>query len=223
MSNKNKTQNALLEAISIMIDKKLYKLDYNYYVDGVIKTINSDNTYDVLINNTIYKNIPSKHKLYYSVGDSVQILIKNGNWNKKFINGASHNNNFITSTQYNSVDGNGNIFPAIRHNGIDLWIGSNDKESKHHFGKVFISSGYNQETNIGNETVYICVPNKDNNNCTEYKVLHSGNIVDYIYPINSVFFNVENNNPQNFLGGVWESVGNDLFNGVQLYAWKRIA
>lgn len=85
MNNEKKAQDALLEAIDIMIENKLKKLNFNYYVDGVVKSKNDDNTYDVLINGVIYKNIPSKNNFQYLVNDTVQILIKNGNWNKKFI------------------------------------------------------------------------------------------------------------------------------------------
>lgn len=84
MSEK-KTQDALLEAIDIMIENKLKKLKFNYYVDGVIDAVNNDKTYNVIINGTLYTNISSKNNFKYSKGDSVQILIKNGDWNKKFI------------------------------------------------------------------------------------------------------------------------------------------
>lgn len=85
MNDKKKTQNAFLEAISVMIDKKIKNLGFNYYVDGVVQTRNNDNTYNVLINNILYKNVPSKNNFEYLVGDTVQVLVKNGNWNKKMI------------------------------------------------------------------------------------------------------------------------------------------
>lgn len=85
MNDKKKTQNAFLEAISVMIDKKIKNLGFNYYVDGVIKNKNDNNTYNVLINNVTYSNIPSKNNFEYLVGDTVQVLVKNGNWNKKII------------------------------------------------------------------------------------------------------------------------------------------
>lgn len=92
MDNK-KTQDALLEAIDIMIEQKIKKLKFNYYVDGVIKTKNTSNTYDVIINGKEYKNVPSKNNFDYSQGDTVQILIKNGDWSKKFIDDKSTHNN----------------------------------------------------------------------------------------------------------------------------------
>ena len=85
MNNNKQAQDALLEAIDIMITNKIKNLGFNYYVDGVIKSKNDNNTYNVLINNEEYKGIPSKNNFEYLVNDSVQILIKNGNWNKKII------------------------------------------------------------------------------------------------------------------------------------------
>ena len=96
MDNKKQTQDALLEAIDIMIENKLKKISFNYYVDGVIQSKNNNNTYDVLINNTLYKDIPSKNNFEYSVNDTVQILVKNGNWNKKFIDDKIGHDNVNT-------------------------------------------------------------------------------------------------------------------------------
>ena len=92
MSKEKQTQDALLEAIDIAVENKLKKLGFNYYVDGVIKGKNIDNTYNVLINGEIYNNVPSKNNFEYSVNDVVQVLIKNGNWNKKFIDDKKNHN-----------------------------------------------------------------------------------------------------------------------------------
>lgn len=92
MSKEKQTQDALLEAIDIAVENKLKKLGFNYYVDGVIKGKNTDNTYNVLINGEIYNNVPSKNNFEYSVNDVVQVLIKNGNWNKKFIDDKKNHN-----------------------------------------------------------------------------------------------------------------------------------
>ena len=92
MSKEKQTQDALLEAIDIAVENKLKKLGFNYYVDGVIEGKNIDNTYNVLINGEIYNNVPSKNNFEYSVNDVVQVLIKNGNWNKKFIDDKKNHN-----------------------------------------------------------------------------------------------------------------------------------
>ena len=85
MKNFKEIQDAILNAIDTMIESKIKKLKFNYYVDGVIKKVNTDNTYNVLIDNREYKDIPAKNNFEYFADDAVQILIKNGNWNKKII------------------------------------------------------------------------------------------------------------------------------------------
>ena len=97
MDNKKQMQDALLEAIEIMIDNKLKNLPFNYYVDGVVKSIrtaeysdgSAEELCDVVINDKMYSDIPISGGSYVRVGDIVQILIKNGDWNKKIINGIS--------------------------------------------------------------------------------------------------------------------------------------
>lgn len=96
-----KEQEALLKAIDIMIEQRLKNLNFNYYVDGVIKEKKENGTYGVLINGTIYNNIIAKNGFEYSVGDTVQVLIKNGNWNKKFIDGkTTHNNDVLLDSTH---------------------------------------------------------------------------------------------------------------------------
>ena len=85
MDNKKQTQDAFLEAIDIMIEQKLKKLKCNYYVDGVIQEAYEDNTYKVLINNATYDKISCLHRASFQANDVVHILVKNGDWNKKYI------------------------------------------------------------------------------------------------------------------------------------------
>lgn len=93
MDNNKDVQNALLKTIDTMIDNKIKNLGFNYYVDAIINGINTNvnpNTYDIKCNNAIYKNVPALNGKKYNVGDVVQVLIKNGNWNKKFIDDKSN-------------------------------------------------------------------------------------------------------------------------------------
>lgn len=85
MDNKKQTQDAFLEAMGVMIDNKLKNLKFNYYVDGVVQQAYSDDTYKVSINQTMYDRVPSLHRMDFQVNDVVQILVKNGDWNKKYI------------------------------------------------------------------------------------------------------------------------------------------
>lgn len=114
MNDFKKMQEAIIKAIDTIVNDKLKKIKYNYYVDGIIQNkSHTGNSYDVLIANETYKNIPSKHKLKYNVGDVVQILVKNGDWNKKFIDGAVNSN--IIDTIYPV----GSILMQTRENSIN--------------------------------------------------------------------------------------------------------
>ena len=85
MNNKKEIQEAMLQAVDTMIDQKLKTLKFNYYVDGVIQQVHSDNTYKVSINQMMYDRVPSLHRMDFQINDVVQILVKNGDWNKKYI------------------------------------------------------------------------------------------------------------------------------------------
>lgn len=219
-----KEQNAILEAIDIIVKKRLRNLGFDYYVDGVITSVDiSHNVYTVLINGVEYTNIPSKHKLIYSLNDTVQVLIKNGNWKNKFIDDTSYHNRYLSSTQYNSIDGTGTEFPLICHNDTNIWIGARRTASRHHsgkngYGRTYISAGYDDDNKKGHETVYISVPNNDNNNGANYKVMHNGNLIDYVYPIGSICIRETKSDPVNTLGGTWTLVDKEFTTLVENFS-----
>lgn len=82
-----KEQKAILDAIDILIDKKLKNLGFNYYINGTIQAINDDGTYDVKSTDTVFKGLSAKNNEIYCIGDAIQILVKNGDFSKKFIDG----------------------------------------------------------------------------------------------------------------------------------------
>ena len=220
MDNK-KTQDALLEAIDIMIDQKIKNLGFNYYVDGVIQDgvvknndvgsrSNCKNVYSVLINGTVYDNIPSMNKLDYYKGDVVQVLIKNGDWNKKFIEGMANHTKFPTAQQYNSIDKDGAEYPLICDNTTNLWIGALERKGRHHHGKTIMSAGYDTVEQKGYDTAFIVVPNTENNSGETYGIVHTGNLIDYAYPVGSICIRETKDDPVKTLGGIWTLVDKEF-------------
>lgn len=221
MNKEKKTQDALLEAIDIIVKKRLNNLGFNYYVDGVIQdgivqdgvVLNRESNkvlYSVLINGKIYNNIPSMNKMDYLKGDVVRILIKNGNWNKKFIEGMANHTKFPTAHQFNSIDKSGVEYPLIGDNTTNLWIGALERKSRHHHGKTIVSTGYDTDTNKGCDSIYIAVPNEENNDANVYEAIHSKNLIDYIYPVGSICIRETKADPVDTLGGIWTLVDKEF-------------
>lgn len=184
MSKEKQTQDALLEAIDIAVENKLKKLGFNYYVDGVIKSKNTDNTYNVLINGTIYKKVPSKNNFQYSINDVVQVLIKNGNWNKKFIDDVSrHNNSVRDFVKSNDVYGQDSPNHTLRMG----WSGSKFLLAVDHNGGL--------------------QPNTSNPTGAVHQMYQKDDILNLVYPIGSIYMSVNNVSPATFLGGTWEVWG----------------
>ena len=102
------------------------------------------------------------------------------NWNIKGNDGTPHFNVYFetgkifTDDALVTDDRTGYEYPLIWDNGANLWIGSPATAAKHHTGETYISSGYNG-TN-GNESIFVSVPNANNNGATNRKVWHEGNL-----------------------------------------------
>jgi len=75
----------ICQAIDTIINKRLSAIGCNYYVDGVIISKQVDGTYTVKINEQTYTGIKAKTGLSLSVGDAVQVCVKNGDFSRKFI------------------------------------------------------------------------------------------------------------------------------------------
>lgn len=81
----NQIEKAILDTIDIMIQERLKKLSFNYYIEAKIETINNDGTYNIEWNGTVLNNIKSRDELILNVGDIVLICVVNGNFSNKFI------------------------------------------------------------------------------------------------------------------------------------------
>ena len=91
-------------------------------------------------------------------------------------NGLTLGSNHLTITNSGAIylyDDGVEKIPAICYNGHAIWIGALQASSAHHSGGTYISSGHNGTS--GNSTIYVSVPNADNDNSTNYGVWHAGN------------------------------------------------
>ncbi|WP_342532803.1 hypothetical protein MHB40_15100 [Lysinibacillus sp. FSL K6-0057] len=81
----NDIENYILDAIEIMVNKKISELHYNYYIEATVVSLNEDNTCEVEVNDRIYSKVKIREGLELSIGDIVFICIINGNLSNKFI------------------------------------------------------------------------------------------------------------------------------------------
>ncbi len=80
----NRDKEELLEAVDILINKRLIELGFNKKVEGVITEVVNIDTYKVKIQNNITE-IKSMNGIIYEVGDVVYILVFNNNYSDKKI------------------------------------------------------------------------------------------------------------------------------------------
>ena len=157
-------QDAIINAVNTLIDGKLKKLKFNYYVDGVIYAV-TNNSYTVTINGVQYTNVLSKQNIDYSVGDKVQILVKNGDWNKKIIDDkykpATFVGTFATEAELETALNNvlttmsiGQVsqirFSIAKIGEVTIgdwwWIGTLYKSSSANYAILEASSGFGSKT-----------------------------------------------------------------------------
>ena len=79
----NKNQEKLLKAVDTLVAERLKNIGLNYYVDGKISAVNTSN-YTVLIDGESY-TLKARTGSNFVIGDIVQIIIKNGDTSRKFI------------------------------------------------------------------------------------------------------------------------------------------
>jgi len=79
-----KYENNILDAIDILIAKRLENLKYNYYLDGKILVDNLDGTYDVQINGET-SVLKARAELTLVANDLVLVCVVNGNFSNRFI------------------------------------------------------------------------------------------------------------------------------------------
>lgn len=81
----NQYEKALLDTIDIMIQERLKRLSFNYYIEAKVETVNGNGTYNVEWNGKVLNNIKARNGLTLNVGDIVLVSVVNGNFSNKFI------------------------------------------------------------------------------------------------------------------------------------------
>ena len=90
-------------------------------------------------------------------------------------NSPSYFNDEVHLGRYKRISArdNQNVeYPAIYDNGVNLWIGAQATSARHHSGGLYLSSGHDG-TN-GNKSIYVSVPNANNDGASNHHVLHTG-------------------------------------------------
>lgn len=80
----NRKQEELLQAVDVVIKKRLEESMFNYKIEGKITEVIDTNTYRVEIQNNI-SEIKSMNGITYQVGDVVYIVVWNNNYSDKTI------------------------------------------------------------------------------------------------------------------------------------------
>lgn len=83
MSQEREIQDSILKAIDTVVKNFIGQLGFNYYKDGKIVAINLP-YYTVEIDQENY-TMKARTGLTLNIGDIIQVMIKNGDWSRKFI------------------------------------------------------------------------------------------------------------------------------------------
>ena len=79
-----KEQQAILKAVEILIAQRLSSIGCIFYIDGVV-TAASNGLYTVKNGDNLYEGLKARSGLSLKVGSVVQVLVKNGDPSRKFI------------------------------------------------------------------------------------------------------------------------------------------
>lgn len=78
-------ENKVLDAIEIMVQKRLKEVGNNYYIVAKVIAVNGDNTYDIFYHNSPINNVKARAGLTLAVNDVVYCCVVNGIFSQMFI------------------------------------------------------------------------------------------------------------------------------------------
>ena len=83
----DKAMRAILDGVDYLITKEIKDAPFDKVYTGVIKTVNSDNTYDLTIGGNLYKGVPSMFKALFAENDTVKVVSPQNQMGNIFIFG----------------------------------------------------------------------------------------------------------------------------------------
>ena len=83
----DKAMRAILDGVDYLITKEIKDAPFDKVYTGVIKTVNSDNTYDLTIGGNLYKGVPSMFKASFVENDTVKVVSPQNQMGNIFIFG----------------------------------------------------------------------------------------------------------------------------------------
>lgn len=84
MAENERASQTLLNGIYFFIDKLIKKAGYDKTCNAIIKNINNDKTYDILLNGKVYKNVDSVFHNFKN-NDIVKVKIPQNQYSQMYI------------------------------------------------------------------------------------------------------------------------------------------
>ena len=92
----DKAMRAILDGVDYLMIKEIKDAPFDKVYTGIIKTVNSDNTYDLTIGGNLYKGVPSMFKASFAENDIVKVVSPQNQMGNIFIFGKMNMEVIIT-------------------------------------------------------------------------------------------------------------------------------
>ena len=103
----DKAMRAILDGVDYLMTKEIKDAPFDKVYTGIIKTVNSDNTYDLTIGGNLYKGVPSMFKASFAENDIVKVVSPQNQMGNIFIFGKMNmevsGSNKVTSVAWGII------------------------------------------------------------------------------------------------------------------------
>ena len=103
----DKAMRAILDGVDYLMTKEIKDAPFDKVYTGIIKTVNSDNTYDLTIGGNLYKGVPSMFKASFAENDIVKVVSPQNQMGNIFIFGKMNmevsGSNKVTSVAWDII------------------------------------------------------------------------------------------------------------------------